>query len=402
MTDEQQETAEAQEKGQIEESLLAGARALTEGEIVTARVVQVQDDLAFVDVGWKSDLPILREEISLIPVVSARDAVQVGQEIEVMVVKADEDEGVQLSKKRADQEIRWLELQEALDKGEPIAGRVVEKTKGGLVVDVGVRGFVPASQAGLAFIEDLTPYIGETWTMRLLEVERADRRVVLSRRVVLEEERARAQAEAFARLKEDEVVEGRVTRLASFGAFVDLGSGVEGLLHVSEIAWERLQNPAERLTAGETLKVQVIKVDPDAKRISLSLKQLHPHPWSGVAERFPEGAVATGKVVRITPFGAFVNLAPGIDGLVHISQMADRRVNRPEEVVSVGQEVNVKVLQVDQENRRLSLSLRAVTEEAEGEQVRSFLRGQDETRLTIGDLIRAKQAKKTSGSRFRV
>ena len=375
----------------MEESLLGGARALAEGEIITARVVQVQDDLAFVDVGWKSDLPITREELSLTPVETAKEAVQAGEEIRVMVVKADEDEGIQLSKKRADQELRWVELEEALARGELVTGRVTEKTKGGLVVDVGVRGFVPASQAGLAFVEDLGPYIGETWAMRPLEVDRASRRVVLSRRAVLEEERARAQAEAFARLKEGEVVEGRVTRLASFGAFVDLGGGVEGLLHVSEIAWERVKDPAERLQVGEELKVQIIKVDPEARRISLSLKALHPHPWSGVAERFPEGLVIQGKVVRLAPFGAFVRLAEGIDGLIHVSQLADRRINRPEDVVSVDQEVTVKVLKVEEENRRISLSMRAVTEEAEDDKVQSYLEKQDESRITIGDLIKFKQ-----------
>ena len=391
MTDEQQSTEETKETGQMEEGLLGGARALVEGEIINARVVQVQDDLAFVDVGWKSDLPIARGELSLTPVETAKEAVREGEEIRVMVVKSDEDEGIQLSKKRADQELRWVELEEALAQGELVTGHVAEKTKGGLVVDVGVRGFVPASQAGLAFIEDLGPYVGETWAMRPLEVDRSSRRVVLSRRLVLEEERARAQAEAFARLKEGEVVEGRVTRLASFGAFIDLGGGVEGLLHVSEIAWERVKDPSERLKAGEDLKVQIIKIDPEARRISLSLKALHPHPWSGVAERFPEGLVIQGKVVRLAPFGAFVRLAEGIDGLVHVSQLADHRINRPEDVVSVGQEVTVKVIKVDEENRRLSLSIRAVTEEAEGEKVQSYLEQQDEGRITIGDLIKFKQ-----------
>ncbi|MGE5598401.1 MAG: 30S ribosomal protein S1 [Bacteroidota bacterium] len=367
------------------------ARPLSEGEILKARVVQVQDDLVFVDVGWKSDLPIPREEISLIPVASAREAVEPGQEIDVMVVRADEDEGIQLSKKRADQEKRWLELERAFRNGENVQGRVTEKTKGGLVVDVGVRGFVPASQVALGFVEDLAPFVGETWELRPIEVDRDKRRVVLSRRILLEEERARAQTEAFARLKPGDVVEGRVTRLAGFGAFVDLGGGVEGLLHVSEIAWERVNNPADRLAPGEELRLQVIKVEPEAKRISLSLRQLHPHPWSGVAERFPEGSIVSGKVVRIAPFGAFVNLAPGVDGLVHVSQLADRRVSRPEEVVQVGQEVKAKVIKVDQENRRLSLSLRALVEEAEEGRVKDFLRGQEEGRVTIGDLIQAKQ-----------
>lgn len=382
MMDEEQNVLE------IEENLTVGT--LTEGEIVKARVVQVQDDQAFVDVGWKSDLPIAREELSHVPVASAKEAVKVGDEIMVMVVGADEDAGIKLSKKRADQELRWAELEEAAAKGEPVTGRVTSKTKGGLVVDVGVRGFVPASQAGLAFIEDLEPYVGETWTMRLLELDRENRRVVLSRRAILEEERAKAQAELLARLKEGETIEGRVTRLTSFGAFVDLGAGVDGMLHVSEIAWERIKNPAERLTVGEQLKVQVIKVEPETKKVSLSLKQLHPHPWSGVAERFPEGSIVTGRVARIAPFGAFVRLAEGIDGLVHVSQMADRRVSRPEDVLSVGQEVTVKVIKVDEENRRLSLSLRAVAEEAEQGQVDQYLTSQTEQHLTIGDLIKFK------------
>ncbi|MGQ9779144.1 MAG: 30S ribosomal protein S1 [Bacillota bacterium] len=392
MTEERQGILSEQESGHgEEEGLLAGARTLTRGEIVKARVVQVHDDLAFVDVGWKSDLPITKEELSLRPVASAKEAVRVGEEIEVMVVKADEEEGVILSKRRADQERRWQELQEALARGETVTGRVVEVVKGGLVVDVGVRGFVPASQAALSYVADLAPFVGETWTMRLLEVDRAKRRVVLSRRAVLEEERERAKAEAFARLKEGDVVEGRVTRLVGFGAFVDLGAGVEGLLHVSEIAWERVKDPAERLAVGQEIKVQVIKVDPEAKKISLSLKALHPHPWSGVAERFPEGSIVSGKVVRLAPFGAFVRVAEGIDGLVHLSQLAERRVGKPEEVVAVGQEVKVKVLKVDEANRRLSLSMRAVTEEAAKEEVKSFLEGQEDGKVTIAELVRQKQ-----------
>ncbi|NLG83407.1 MAG: 30S ribosomal protein S1 [Firmicutes bacterium] len=392
MTEERQGILNGQESGHAEEEgLLAGTRTLNRGEIVKARVVQVHDDLAFVDVGWKSDLPITKEELSLQPVASAKEAVRVGEEIEVMVVKADEEEGIILSKRRADQERRWRELEEALARGEPVTGRVMEVVKGGLVVDVGVRGFVPASQAALSYVADLAPFVGETWTMRLLEVDRAKRRVVLSRRAILAEEREKAKAEAFARLKEGDVVEGRVTRLVNFGAFVDLGAGVEGLLHVSEIAWERVKDPAERLAVGQEIKVQVIKVDPEAKKISLSLKALHPHPWTGVAERFPEGSIVPGKVVRLAPFGAFVRVAEGIAGLVHLSQLAERRVGKPEEVVSVGQEVKVKVLKVDEANRRLSLSMRAVTEEAAKEEVKSFLEGQEDGKVTIAELVRQKQ-----------
>jgi 4-hydroxy-3-methylbut-2-enyl diphosphate reductase len=230
--------------------------------------------------------------------------------------------------------------------------------------------------------------------MRLLELDRDARRAVLSRRVILEEDRERARSEAYAKLKEGDVVAGRVTRLAGFGAFVAVGEAVEGLLHVSEIAWERVQDPAERLRVGEELQVQIIKLDREANRISLSLKALHPHPWSGVSERFPEGSIVSGKVVRLTPFGAFIRLAEGIDGLVHVSQLADRRINRPEEAVAVGQEIKAKVLKVDEENKRISLSMRALHEEAEDAQVKDFLQGQEQGGTTIADLIRVKQAGK--------
>ena len=393
MAMDEQEEMTGEEKETMEQGLATDARALQEGEIITARVVHVQDELAFVDVGWKSDLPIILEELSLTPITSAKEAVKEGESVRVMVIKIDDDEGITLSKKRADQEYRWVELEEALAKGEPVSGRVTDRNKGGLVVDIGVRGFVPASQAALSSIEDLSTCIGETWQMRVMEVDRAAGRVVLSRRAILEEEREKARLEAYSKLHEGDIVEGKVTRLTNFGAFVDLGAGVEGLLHVSEIAWERVNNPADRLTVGEILKIQIIKIDPEAGRISLTLKQLHPHPWIGVAERFPEGTVTTGKVVRIQPFGAFVRLADGIDGLVHISQLADRRVNKPEEVVSLGQEVKVKVLKVDQEAKRISLSMQEAAEGAEREQVRAFLKdqAQEEMKLTIGDLIRIKQ-----------
>lgn len=336
---------------------------LKPGDVVTGTVVQVNDNEVLVDVGYKSEGIIPISELARRYVEKASDVVSVGDEIRVTVLRVDErEEGrLILSKKRADEVGAWDRLEEAYEKREVLEVPVIDAVKGGLIADVGVRGFIPASQVGQEFIRDLTPYVGRTLRVRIIELDRADRRVILSEKVVLDEEQQKKREETWARVQEGQVWTGVVKRITDFGAFVDIG-GVDGLLHISEMAWGRIGHPSEILKEGQTIDVKILRVDRERQRISLGYKQLQPDPWANLATRYPPGSLVTGRVVRLVNFGAFVELEPGMDGLIHISQLADRRVASPDEVVKVGDEVTVKVLAVNPRERRISLSLREAQE----------------------------------------
>ncbi|NLW56453.1 MAG: bifunctional 4-hydroxy-3-methylbut-2-enyl diphosphate reductase/30S ribosomal protein S1 [Firmicutes bacterium] len=336
---------------------------LEEGSIVEGIVVEVNKEEASVSVGGKSELQIPLRELTNENVASAEEVVKKGDKIKVMVLKS-ADEKTMLSKKRADEELAWNKLAEDYQNHRRLSGKIVQAIKGGLQVKLdGVTAFLPASQADLGYVSDLSTLEGLEAEFYLIDFDRERRRAVLSRREVLEEERRAVEEKVYNELAEGEKRTGVVTRLTPFGAFVDLDQGVEGLLHISEIAWDRLQHPSERLTEGQQIEVLVTKVDREAKRISLSLKQLSPHPWTNIEEKYKVGDLVKGKVVRLTSFGAFVNLEEGVDGLIHVSQLSDRRVEKPEEVVQVGQEVQVKVIKIEPEQRRIGLSLREAQEE---------------------------------------
>jgi len=349
---------EEQMKEAVVEEMEAEIPRLEEGKILPGRVVLVEDDAVYVDVNWKSDLPVPLNELTREKVASARELVKEGDVIDVMVMETDEDK-ILLSHRRAKEELIWEKLKNIFHERKVIKGKVSAAVKGGLQVDLeGVSAFLPASHADLGYVSDLKVLVGQELDLFIIEFSAQRRRVVVSRRAVLEEERQKAEKKLFAELKEGDVRTGVITRLASFGAFVDLEQGVEGLLHISEISWDRLNHPSERLKEGEEVKVLVIKVDPEAKRISLSIKQLSPHPWMTVADRYKEGEIVEGEVVRLTSFGAFVHLQEGIDGLIHISQLSDDRVEKAEDVVRVGEKVRVKILKVDAKQKRIGLSLR--------------------------------------------
>jgi small subunit ribosomal protein S1 len=356
-------STEEQNQAEDFEALLQSVpRRLEEGMILKARVVLVRDDAAFVDLGWKSDLPIPVGELTPEEGVSAKEIVKPGDEIRVMVVRSkDPDEPFMLSKRRADQETAWSDLAEKMKGQEVVSARVTRVNKGGLELDLfGVRAFMPASQVGLNYVEDLSAFVGQEFQARIIEFDPDKKRIVLSRRSILEEERKKAEEAIYASIQEGAKLKGKVVRLAPFGAFVDIG-GVEGLVHVSELSWERVGQPQEVVSVGDEVEVLVLKVDKEAKRISLSLKQLRPHPWDRVQSRFHEGEIVEGTVVRLAAFGAFVKLAEGVDGLVHISQLAHERVKDPKDVVSVGQNVRVKILSIDTANRKISLSIKETT-----------------------------------------
>jgi 4-hydroxy-3-methylbut-2-enyl diphosphate reductase len=360
--------------------------SLRRGDIVKGTVVQINNGEVLVDVGAKCEGIIPLTELSYRRVEHPEDVVKVGEEIEVYVIRPENEEGHPiLSKRRADRRRAWERLEQAYETGGVIEAPAVEVVKGGLLVDLGVRGFVPASLVERNYVEDLNSYLGKTLRLKVIELDRSKNKVVLSQKAVLEEEYQRRRLETWASLEEGQVRKGIVRRLTNFGAFVDLG-GVDGLLHVSEISWGRVEHPRDVLKEGEEIEVKVLSVDRERERVSLGLKQLQPNPWDTAAQRYPVGSVVKGKVLRLASFGAFVEVEPGIEGLVHISQLAERRVDKPEDVVKVGDVIPVKVLAVDQAAQRISLSLK----QAQREIARRSEEKEDskaEGGVTIGELV---------------
>ncbi|MDD6040208.1 MAG: bifunctional 4-hydroxy-3-methylbut-2-enyl diphosphate reductase/30S ribosomal protein S1, partial [Clostridia bacterium] len=326
------------------------------GQTVKGTVVQITDDEVCVNIGYKSDGLIKREDL-------VDENVQMGDEIEVEVVKVNDGEGnVVLSQRNIVNRKAFAELVEKYNNNEYVEGVGKEVVKGGLICTVnGIRAFVPASQIANRYVEKLNEFVGQTLKLKIIEMDEQKRRIVASRRAVVREEAAARKAEAWAKLAEGEVVHGVVRRLTDFGAFVDLG-GVDGLIHVTDLSWAHVKHPSEIVSPDQEVDVKILSLDPERERIQLGLKQLQPKPWDVAPEKYPAGAVVVGKVVRITTFGAFVELEPGIDGLVHISQCAATRIQKVEDAVNVGDEVTVKVLSIDPEAKRISLSIRALLE----------------------------------------
>lgn len=346
------------------------------GDIITGTVVQVRDDEVLVDVGGKSEGIIPLKELSVRNLASARDTVRTGEKIDVLVLRVENDEGnMLLSKRRADQARAWDWLEEAFQSKKEITGEVTQVVKGGLLVDVGARGFVPASQIERSYVANLGNYLGKTLRLRVIELDRSKNKVVLSQKAILEDEYARAQQELWENIAEGQVRRGIVRRLTNFGAFVDLG-GADGLLHISEMSWTHIKHPSEVVKEGDEVEVQVLAVDKAKQRISLGLKQVTPSPWQKVEEKYAVGQIVTGRVMRLVPFGVFVQLEPGIEGLVHISQLADRRVGKPDDVVRVGEEVKVKILEIKPAEQRISLSISQAKAEAQAAEYREYLDNQ--------------------------
>lgn len=366
-------------------------KELQAGQIISAKVILVRDDLVFVDIGGKSDLTISLEDLTAEPVSSAKQVVKPGDVIQVLVTRAGDEERWQLSKRLVDQEQTWVILEDAFKTGKELTAMVLGAVKGGLSVKVeSIKGFMPASQVALGYVENLEAMTGHEFPVKVIEFDREKRRVVVSRRIILEAEKQKAEAEIYAQLKEGERKTGKVTRIADFGAFVDIGSGVEGLIHVSELSWNRVKTPREILTEGDRVEVLVTKVDPAARKISLSLRQIQNHPWDEAIKNFREEGIYPGTVVRMEPFGAFIRLAPGIDGLAHVSQISDKRIGKPDEVLKLGETVQAKILKVDRANRKVSLSLNAVTQDKENQELQEYFDTQTEGAFTqsLGDFFK--------------
>lgn len=333
-------------------------------EVVTGTVVKINSDEVMVDVGGKSEGVIPIKELSFQKDPDVEDIVKVGDEIQVMVIKMENNEGhMVLSKKRADQEKAMDTLQEKYENGEVIEAKVVSDVKGGVIVDIGARGFVPASHLDTKYVDDIKSFVGNTYRFKIIEFDSnpENRKIILSRRALLEAEEKEAREQLWDKIAEGQILKGRVQRIANFGAFVDLG-GVDGLLHISEMGWGRVKQPTDVVNVGDEIEVYVLSADREKGKISLSLKKLINNPWDNAAEQFPVGAVLTGKVVRIAPFGAFVALADGVDGLVHISQISWEHIDKVEDALAIGQEVQVKVLEVDEDRKRISLSIKDLKE----------------------------------------
>ena len=327
------------------------------GQTVTGTVVQITDDEICVNIGYKSDGLIKRSDL-------VGDDIELGQEIEVEVVKVNDGEGnVVLSQRNIVNRKSWDALMAKFDAGEYVEGVGKEAVKGGLIADVeGIRAFVPASQLSQRYVEKISEFVGKPVKLKIIEVDKQKKRIVASRKAYLQEESASKKKDAWDKLNEGEVVTGTVRRLTDFGAFVDVG-GVDGLIHVTDLSWGRIKHPSEVVSAGQEVQVKVLSLDRERERIQLGYKQLQPKPWDVVEEKYAIGSVVEGKVVRITAFGAFVELEPGLDGLVHISQCALTRVQKVEDAVKVGQVVRVKVLKVEPAEKRISLSIREVLED---------------------------------------
>jgi len=332
----------------------------SEGDIVTGNVVRIDKDEILVDIGYKSEGVIPVNELSIRKNVNTSDEVQLGEEIDALVMtKEDADGRLILSKKRARFEKAWKRIEAAFESGEPVAGNVIEVVKGGLIVDLGVRGFLPASLVDIRRVQDLQEYVGQEISCRVIEMNRNRNNVVLSRRAVLEEERKEVRQQIIDDLHVGDVVEGAISNIVDFGAFVDL-EGIDGLIHISELSWTHINHPSEVLQVNQKVKVKVLDIDRDRQRISLGLKQTQEDPWQKIVAQHNVGDVVDGKVTKIVAFGAFVEIYAGIEGLVHISELANRHIERPDEVVSVGQMVQVKIIEVDSQRRRLSLSIKRV------------------------------------------
>lgn len=334
-----------------------------DNDLVTGTVVKIERDEVLLDIGYKSEGVIPVRELSIRKDASPAELVEYGEEIEALVLQKEDKEGrLILSKKRAEYERAWKVVEGIFESGETVEGEVIEIVKGGLILDIGLRGFLPASLVDLRRVRDLQSFMGERLEARVIEMDRNRNNVVLSRRVVLEEGRKQDRGELLSKLQKGMVLPGHISSIVEFGAFVDLG-GIDGLVHISELSWSHVNHPSEVVKVGDAVEVQVLDVDMSRERISLGLKQTTEDPWKQLVSSFPDNAIVEGRVTKLVPFGIFVELGDGVEGLVHISELAQGHVESPDQVTSVGETVQVKVMEVDAERRRISLSMRAAAED---------------------------------------
>ncbi len=323
-------------------------------------MVKVDKDEVLIDIGYKSEGVIPIRELSIRYDVKPEEVVSVGDDIEALVLqKEDKDGRLILSKKRAQYERAWCSLEDNMVSGNTVTGEVIEIVKGGLILDIGLRGFLPASLVDVQRVKELQPYLRTDLECKIIEMDRNRNNVVLSRRAFLEDSVSERRKILLDKLQKGARVSGKVSSIVSFGAFVNLG-GIDGLVHISELSWCHVEKPSEIVSVGDEVEVEILDIDRERERISLSLKACMADPWEQLAKTVIAGDVITGTITKLVPFGAFVQVAPGIEGLIHISELSNRHIELPEEIVSIGQSVQVKVIDIDVDRRRISLSLRQV------------------------------------------
>src|SRR5688572_25255968 len=345
----------------LEDAISGTIVEFDDGDIVNGTVVKVDKDEVLLDIGFKSEGVIPSRELSIRNDVDPSEIVSLGDEIEALVLQKEDKEGrLVLSKKRAQYERAWGDIERIKEADGVVRGPVIEVVKGGLILDIGLRGFLPASLVELRRVRDLQPYVGTELEAKIIELDKNRNNVVLSRRAWLEESQSEGRKKFLENLEKGERRKGTVSSIVNFGAFVDLG-GVDGLVHVSELSWKHVDHPSEVVAVGQEVEVEVLDVDLERERVSLSLKATQEDPWKEFERRYKAGEVIPGQVTKLVPFGAFVRVAQGIEGLVHISELSHEHIDTPESVLSVGDEVQVKVVDVDVSRRRVSLSMRQVT-----------------------------------------
>ena len=344
--------------GKLVPNYAATIKPFEEGDVVNGQVVRIDKDEVLVDIGYKSEGVIPSHELSIRRSVDPAEEVELGEQVDALVLTKEDQEGrLILSKKRARFEKAWRKIEAASETGEPVEGKVIEVVKGGLILDLGVRGFLPASLVDIRRVHNLEEFRDQTLECKVIELNRSRNNVVLSRRAVLEEERKEVREQILERLQPGQIVEGKISNIVDFGAFVDL-QGIDGLIHISELSWSHVNHPSEVLDIGQTVRVKVLDIDRDRQRISLGLKQTQEDPWQKVLNEYRQGDILEGKVTKVVAFGAFIEIVPGVEGLVHISELAEHHVETPGEVVNPGEEKWVRILEIDEERRRISLSIK--------------------------------------------
>src|SRR5690625_1390143 len=364
---------------------MSNIQELSVGDVVKGKVVKVEEKHALVDIGYKVEGIVPISELSPVRIETASDAVSVGDELELFVKKID-DEEVVLSKKAVTAEKAWTELQTIFDNNETLEATVKDIVKGGLVVDIGVRGFIPASLVETYYVEDFSDYKNKLLTLKIVELDKEQNRVILSHRAVVEEEANKKKEEVLNSLEEGQVIEGTVQRITDFGVFVDIG-GIDGLVHISQLAHEHVEKASDVVSEGDSLKVKVLSVDKDSERISLSHKATLPGPWDDIESKISVNDVVEGTVKRLVGFGAFVEVLPGVEGLVHISRISTEHIGTPMEVLEVGQTVKAKVLEVNEAEKRISLSIREVEEEQNRAERKQYESNEESSGFQLGDMI---------------
>ncbi|NLJ89136.1 MAG: 30S ribosomal protein S1 [Epulopiscium sp.] len=339
---------------------------LRSGEIVKGTVINVTDTEVMVNLGYKSDGIISKAEFSNDPNISLKDAVKIGEEIEVYIIRVNDNEGIiELSKKKVDLQNGWDVIQKAYEEEKVITGKVIEAVKGGIIaINNEVRIFIPASLLGSRYIQDLNQFLGKNIDFKIVEFDKRRRKVIGDRKQVVVEERKNKREEIFSNLEIGDTVTGKVSNITGFGAFIDLG-GVDGLVHSSELSWKRINKPSDILKIGQEVEARVIQIDKENEKISLSMKREEDNPWKNIEEKYPIGSIVKGKVVRMVPFGAFVELEEGLDALIHISQIANKHVANAEDELKLGEIVEAKVIEIDENQKKISLSIKQIDKENE-------------------------------------